>query len=52
MKIEAFSKTYEGRTVLDFRGMEVKNGTLEEVFGVIILSYFCKKSIERISLPL
>ena len=33
MKIEAFSKTYEGRTVLDFPGMEVKNGKIYAVIG-------------------
>ena len=32
MKIEAFSKTYEGRTVLDFPGMELKKG---KIYGVI-----------------
>ena len=33
MKISAFSKTYEGRTVLDFPGMEVAPGTITAVIG-------------------
>ena len=33
MKIPAFSKTYEGRTVLDFPGMEVQPGTITAVIG-------------------
>ena len=32
MKIEAFSKTYEGVTVLDFPGMELEKG---KIYGVI-----------------
>ena len=33
MKISAFSKTYEGRTVLDFPGMEVQPGKIYAVIG-------------------
>lgn len=33
MKIETFSKTYEGLTVLDFPGMELKNGKIYAVIG-------------------
>ena len=33
MKISAFSKTYEGRTVLDFPGMELEPGTITAVIG-------------------
>ena len=33
MKIPAFSKTYEGRTVLDFPGMDVAPGTITAVIG-------------------
>ena len=33
MKIPAFSKTYEGRTVLDFPGMEVQPGTITAIIG-------------------
>ena len=33
MKLPAFSKTYEGRTVLDFPGMEVAPGTVTAVIG-------------------
>ena len=33
MKIEAFSKTYEGVTVLDFPGMELGNGKIYAVIG-------------------
>ena len=33
MKIHAFSKTYEGRTVLDFPSMEVAPGTITAVIG-------------------
>lgn len=33
MKIEAFSKTYEGRQVLDFPGMEVQPGKIYAIIG-------------------
>ena len=33
MKILSFSKTYEGRTVLDFPGMEVAPGKIYAVIG-------------------
>ena len=33
MKIQAFSKTYDGRTVLDFPGMELQPGTIYAVIG-------------------
>lgn len=33
MRIEAFSKTYDGRTVLDFSGMELKHGKIYAVIG-------------------
>ena len=33
MKILPFSKTYEGRTVLDFPGMELQPGTIYAVIG-------------------
>ena len=33
MKISAFSKTYEGRTVLDFPGMELQPGRIYAVIG-------------------
>ena len=33
MKISAFSKTYEGRTVLDFPGKELKPGQIYAVIG-------------------
>lgn len=33
MKIEAFSKTYEGRQVLDFPGMEVQSGKIYAIIG-------------------
>ena len=33
MKIEAFSKTYEGRQVLDFPGMELEKGKIYAVIG-------------------
>lgn len=33
MKISAFSKTYEGRTVLDFPGMELNRGTVYAIIG-------------------
>lgn len=33
MKIEAFSKTYEGVTVLDFSGMELEKGKIYAVIG-------------------
>ena len=33
MKIEAFSKTYEGRRVLDFPGMELEKGKIYAVIG-------------------
>ena len=33
MKIEAFSKTYEGRTVLDFPGAELEAGKIYAVIG-------------------
>ena len=33
MNISAFSKTYEGRTVLDFPGMDVAPGTITAVIG-------------------
>ena len=33
MKIEAFSKTYEGRTVLDFPGMELEPGKTYAIIG-------------------
>ena len=33
MKISAFSKTYEGRTVLDFSGMELQPGKIYAVIG-------------------
>ena len=33
MKISAFSKTYEGRTVLDFPGMELKPGKIYAIIG-------------------
>lgn len=33
MKISAFSKTYEGRKVLDFPGMELRTGTIYAIIG-------------------
>ena len=33
MKIEAFSKTYEGRKVLDFPGMELEPGKIYAIIG-------------------
>ena len=33
MKISAFSKTYEGRTVLDFPGLELESGKIYAVIG-------------------
>ena len=33
MKISAFSKTYDGRTVLDFPGMEVEPGKIYAIIG-------------------
>ena len=33
MKISAFSKTYEGRTVLDFPGMELQRGKIHAIIG-------------------
>ena len=33
MKIAAFSKTYEGRTVLDFPGMELQPGKIYAIIG-------------------
>ena len=33
MNIPAFTKTYEGRTVLDFPGMEVKPGNIYAIIG-------------------
>ena len=33
MKIHAFSKTYEGRTVLDFPGIELEPGKICAVIG-------------------
>ena len=33
MKIAAFSKTYEGRKVLDFPGMELKQGRIYAIIG-------------------
>ena len=33
MKISAFSKTYEGRTVLDFPGMELQPGKIHAIIG-------------------
>ena len=33
MKISAFSKTYEDRTVLDFPGMELQPGRIYAVLG-------------------
>ena len=33
MKIEAFSKSYEGVTVLDFPGMELQKGKIYAVIG-------------------
>ena len=33
MKIAAFSKTYEGRKVLDFPGMELQPGTIYAIIG-------------------
>ena len=33
MKIEAFSKTYEGRKVLDFPGMELQSGKIYAIIG-------------------
>ena len=33
MKIPAFSKTYEGRTVLDFPGMDLEPGTITAIVG-------------------
>ena len=33
MKIEAFSKTYEGRTVLDFPGIELQPGKIYAIIG-------------------
>ena len=33
MKISAFSKTYEGRKVLDFPGMEIKPGKIYAIIG-------------------
>ena len=33
MKIAAFSKTYEGRTVLDFPGLELEKGKIYAVIG-------------------
>ena len=33
MKIASFSKTYEGRTVLDFPGLEPESGTVYAVIG-------------------
>ena len=33
MKIASFSKTYEGRTVLDFPGLELEAGTVYAVIG-------------------
>lgn len=33
MKLPAFSKTYEGRTVLDFPGMDIQPGTITAVIG-------------------
>ena len=33
MKISAFSKTYEDRTVLDFPGMELQPGRIYAVIG-------------------
>ena len=33
MNIPAFSKTYEGRTVLDFPGMDVQPGTITAIIG-------------------
>ena len=33
MKIAAFSKTYEGRTVLDFPGMDLEPGRIHAVIG-------------------
>ena len=33
MKLAAFSKTYEGRTVLDFSGMDLQPGTIYAVIG-------------------
>ena len=33
MKLSAFSKTYEGRTVLDFPGMELESGKVYAIIG-------------------
>ena len=33
MKLSSFSKTYEGRTVLSFPGMEVQRGTVYAIIG-------------------
>ena len=33
MKIASFSKTYEGRTVLDFPGMELQSGKIYAIIG-------------------
>lgn len=33
MKIAAFSKTYEGRTVLDFPGMDLRPGEVYAIIG-------------------
>ena len=33
MRIEAFTKTYEGRKVLDFPGMELEAGKIYAVIG-------------------
>ena len=33
MKIEPFSKTYDGRTVLDFPGMELQSGKIYAIIG-------------------
>lgn len=33
MRVEAFSKTYDGRTVLDFSGIELESGKIYAVIG-------------------
>ena len=33
MRVEAFSKTYEGRKVLEFEGMELEPGKIYAVIG-------------------
>ena len=33
MRVEAFTKTYDGRKVLDFSGMELEAGKIYAVIG-------------------